>query len=49
MTRRRINAAIGVLRLGTPHAFWPFVAAGREMDRRCAGLPAGATLDRVPA
>lgn len=51
MTRRHwIYAAIGVLLLlGNLYAFWPFVEAGREMDRFCAALPVGATLDQVRA
>lgn len=51
MTRRHwIYAAIGIaLLLGNFYAFWPFVEAGREMDRFCDALPAGATLAQVRA
>jgi hypothetical protein len=48
--RRWIYAAIGIaLLLGNIYAFWPFVEAGREMDRFCDALPAGAALDQVRA
>ena len=51
MKRRHwIYAAIGVLLLLVNlYAFWPFVEANREMDRFCAGLPAGTTLDQLHA
>lgn len=54
MTRRHwIYVALGtlgaLLLLVNLYTFWPFVEADREMDRFCAALPVGATLDQVRA